>query len=306
MMIGARRSGAGGLAGYEVLKVETHLHSVHSDGAAGVAAMFAACQAVGYQAVALTDHNTTSGLDEAHRAAAALGLIALDGVEVTTFRGHIVALGLACVPEWRDLDQRGIDALAQDIRQAGGVVCVAHPSRLGSPLCSGCAWDWPIDPRLIDLWEVFSAPQPQAPHPEVSLGLWWAQVAAGAYAAPVAAGDVHAVAAAQAERAATYVYVAERSPAGVLEALRARRLFASRGPRLDFWLEAGEQVALPGSCVGPAAWRAVTEPAGALVETVATPDGTCRYAVLRAADGTLEAISAPIWIETSQRSETSV
>jgi len=305
-MIGARRSHVRGLAGYGVLKLETHLHSLHSDGAAEVAAMFAACHAAGYDAVALTDHNTTSGLGEAHQAAAALGLIAIDGVEVTTFRGHIVALGVRSVPEWRDLDERGIDALARDIHRAGGVVCVAHPSRLGSPLCSGCAWDWPIDPRLIDLWEIFSAPQPQAPHPEVSLGLWRAHLAAGAHAAPVAAGDVHAVAAAQAARAATYVYVAEPSPAGVLEALRARRLFASRGPRLDFWLEAGDQQALPGSRVGPADWRARVEPWGAVVETVATPAGECRYAVLRSADGALEAISAPIWTRTSQRPETSV
>src|SRR4051794_1279682 len=90
-------------AGYKVLKVETHLHTLHSDGQHSVSAMFEACRSAGYDAVSLTDHNTLSGLDEAKEAAARLGLICVPGVEVTTFHGHAVVLGVSRVPEWRDL-----------------------------------------------------------------------------------------------------------------------------------------------------------------------------------------------------------
>jgi hypothetical protein len=301
-MIDARPGGYGAV---ELLKLETHLHTLHSDGQHSVAQMLEACRAAGYDAVALTDHNTTSGLAEARSCAAELGLILVEGVEVTTFQGHALALGISTVPEWRDLEQRGFGALAHEVHQAGGLVCIAHPARLGSPLCSGCAWEWPLDPTLIDAWEVFSAPQPQAPHPEVAMALWQAQLAAGARCAPLAAGDVHSQAAASDARPATFVYAAERTRQGVLDALRARRLFASRGARLDFWLAAGQRTALAGSRVEPADWCARVVPEdGAQVVEVATPSGRCLYALLCAADGSLEAVSAPIWISTPQRAET--
>src|SRR5256885_1917930 len=127
--------------GFQVVKVETHLHSLHSDGQANVAAMFEACHSANYDAVALTDHNTVSGLDEAASVADRLGLIFIPGVEVTTFRGHAGVMGVSRVPEWRDLEDRGIGALADEVHIAGGLVCVAHPAALGSPVCSGCAWD---------------------------------------------------------------------------------------------------------------------------------------------------------------------
>src|SRR5260370_9154719 len=97
--------------GYHVLKLETHLHTRHSDGQDSVTEMLAACRMAGYDAVALTDHNTQSGLDEAVEAAARLGLILLPGVEVTTFFGHAVVLGGTRVPEGRDLQRRRMAAL---------------------------------------------------------------------------------------------------------------------------------------------------------------------------------------------------
>src|SRR5438128_760725 len=172
-MIEANPYAAGG---YQVLKVETHLHTLHSDGQDSVEAMFSACLSAGYDAVALTDHNTLSGLDIARDVADGLGLILIPGVEVTTFRGHAVVLGVTRVPEWRDLESRGMDALAEDVHADGGLLCVAHPAALGSPVCSGCTWDWPIGTGSIDLWEIFSAPRPNA---DVALALWQQVVESG-------------------------------------------------------------------------------------------------------------------------------
>ncbi len=71
-----------------LVKFEPHLHTLHSDGQDTVAAMFAACRSVGYEAVALTDHNTLSGLAEAETAAAELGLILVPGVEIIRTRSQ--------------------------------------------------------------------------------------------------------------------------------------------------------------------------------------------------------------------------
>ena len=283
--------------GYQVLKVETHLHTLHSDGQHSVTAMFESCRSAGYEAVALTDHNTLSGLDEALDAAQRLGLICVPGVEVTTFRGHAVALGVSRVPEWRDLESRGMDALADELHADGGLLCVAHPAALGSPVCSGCAWEWLVRPASVDLWEVFSAPRPNY---EVSLESWRALIASGGHAAPVAAGDVHSTAAAARHKTSTYVYVLERSLAGVIDGLRQRRLFASAGPQLDFWLEDDNgRVGLVGSRPGSGAWTAHVSPPAA-VRQIALADGRrCLYAEQRGADQQLEAMTAAIWIDSS-------
>ena len=284
--------------GYQVLKLETHLHTRHSDGQHSVTEMLAACRMAGYDAVALTDHNTQSGLDEAVEAADRLGLILLPGVEVTTFFGHAVVLGVTRVPEWRDLESRGMAALVEAVHSAGGLACVAHPTALGSPVCSGCTWDWEVNPSAIDLWEIFSAPRPNTSAP---LALWRQLLAAAGRVAPVAAGDVHSVEAAARSRHATYVYVEHPTAQGVLDALRRRRLFASAESRLDFWLEATHgRVAVVGERVAAGEWLPRVSASAAVVSRLEVADGSrCLYAELRDPQAGLEAISAPIWIATS-------
>ncbi|MGI9145858.1 MAG: CehA/McbA family metallohydrolase [Chloroflexota bacterium] len=293
-MIGASPYTAGG---YVVLKLETHLHSLHSDGQHSVSAMFEACRSAGYEAVALTDHNTLSGLEEGAAAAERLGLVFVPGVEVTTFGGHGVVLGVTRVPEWRDLKERGMDSLADDVHAQGGLLCVSHPAALGSPMCSGCAWNWAVQPRSVDLWEVFSAPRPRS---EIPAELWRQLLASGGHAAPVAAGDVHSTSAAARLKIATYVYARERSPAAVIAALRERRVFASNGPRLDLWLEdSSGNVAPVGSRVGPGDWVPRLSGQGNVREVEIATGERYVFAERRDADQRLEAISAPIWIESS-------
>jgi hypothetical protein len=291
-------AGPDAAAPYVVLKVETHLHTVHSDGKDTVTAMFEACRHAGYDVVALTDHNTMSGLTEAGDAAADLGLVLLPGVEITTFHGHAIALGVSRVPEWRDLEQRGVAAIAADVHADGGLLCLAHPAALGSPVCSGCAWEWPIEPGAADLWEVFSAPRPNV---SVAAALWQQRLGAGERLGPVAAGDVHSRAAAAASRVATYVMATERSETAVLDALRQRRMFTSAGPRLDFWLsEPSGRVALPGEQVEDGTWTAHTTPGASIREVLMDGGGRVLFAELKDQHGALVALSAPIWIVTSQ------
>jgi PHP domain len=287
-------------AGYTLLKFEPHLHTVHSDGQDTIEAMFTACKSAGYQAVALTDHNTVSGLDEAAVVARRLGLIFVPGVEVTTFHGHAVVLGITRMPEWRNLEQRGMDAMAAEVHAEGGVLSVAHPAALGSPVCSGCAWDWPIEAGSVDLWEIMNSARLEV---DVPSRLWQQLLARGGACAPAGAGDVHSTAAASAARPATYVFVHEASADGVLEALRARRAFASMGSPLEFWLEhADGRIALSGERVDGDGWTPRTLPAAAAeVERVPCAGGRCAvYARRLDADGSLEAVSAPIWMSISQ------
>jgi len=81
------------------IRVDFHTHSHFSDGVLSPTALVARAADRGVATLALTDHDTLAGLDEAAAACAAHGMQFLRGVEVSgSFRGqaiHIIGLGVA-------------------------------------------------------------------------------------------------------------------------------------------------------------------------------------------------------------------
>ena len=65
--------------------VELHTHTEHSDGDFTVSSLVHAATQRGFAAVALTDHNTASGMQEFLRAAGRAGIIGVPGIEWTTY-----------------------------------------------------------------------------------------------------------------------------------------------------------------------------------------------------------------------------
>ncbi len=64
--------------------IDLHAHSRVSDGTESPAKLVAAAAAAGLSVVALTDHDSTAGWDEAARAAVATGITVLPGMELST------------------------------------------------------------------------------------------------------------------------------------------------------------------------------------------------------------------------------
>jgi predicted metal-dependent phosphoesterase TrpH len=80
--------------------VDLHLHSTASDGTLEPAALVAHVAGCGVELMALTDHDTVAGVEAAARAARALGIRFVPGVEVSAcWRGRSIhVLGLAIDP----------------------------------------------------------------------------------------------------------------------------------------------------------------------------------------------------------------
>jgi len=78
--------------------IDLHSHSSWSDGALSPAALVERAAARGVQVLALTDHDTVDGLDEARTAAQSVGVHIIAGVEVSvSWSGrtlHVVGLGV--------------------------------------------------------------------------------------------------------------------------------------------------------------------------------------------------------------------
>lgn len=79
--------------------VDLHSHSTASDGAASPTAAIQAAHRAGLAALALTDHDTLAGIDEAAAAASPLGLRLVVGTELSAHDGdrevHLLALHIA-------------------------------------------------------------------------------------------------------------------------------------------------------------------------------------------------------------------
>lgn len=78
--------------------VDLHSHSTASDGTLSPADLVRRAAAAGVEVLALTDHDTTDGLDEAETAARAVGVCLVPGAELSVTWGgrtvHILGLGL--------------------------------------------------------------------------------------------------------------------------------------------------------------------------------------------------------------------
>ncbi|MDX5433062.1 MAG: PHP domain-containing protein [Halomonas sp.] len=78
------------------LGIDLHMHSTASDGALAPAEVASLCAARGVRLMALTDHDTMAGVNEAGEAAARLGVCLLPAAELSTrWQGvgiHVVAL----------------------------------------------------------------------------------------------------------------------------------------------------------------------------------------------------------------------
>jgi predicted metal-dependent phosphoesterase TrpH len=92
--------------------VDLHVHSTASDGSRSPADVVAAAKLAGLSAIALTDHDTVAGIEDATRAGLAAGIRVVPGVELSAVEGdvetHILGLHLS--------DTRELEATLTELR----------------------------------------------------------------------------------------------------------------------------------------------------------------------------------------------
>ena len=108
------------------MRGDLHIHSRHSgDGRQSVEEILQRCRERGMNALALTDHNSMDGypvkVDD---------LIVIQGMEITSLDGHIIALHISePVPRGR-----GVEETIDLIHDQGGLAIAPHPYRWWSGL----------------------------------------------------------------------------------------------------------------------------------------------------------------------------
>ena len=105
-----------------IVRGAIHVHTTASDGTGTVDEVAADAARAGLDFVVFTDHGDGTRKPEAPSYRS--GVLCIDGVEISTSSGHVVALGLAETPY--PLGGEGRDVL-EDIRRFGGFAIAAHP-----------------------------------------------------------------------------------------------------------------------------------------------------------------------------------
>ena len=83
-------------------RLDLHLHTTHSDGSLPPAEVLALAHKAGVTALAITDHDITTGLPEALEAGARLGIEIIPGVEISSRFGDNELHILGYFLEWQD------------------------------------------------------------------------------------------------------------------------------------------------------------------------------------------------------------
>jgi len=140
-----------------------HIHTSRSDGTGTVDDVAAAAARAGLRFVIVTDHG--DGTRRPDPPAYRHDVLCIDGVEISTTRGHYAALGLGQTPYPLAGEPRDV---VEDVRRLGGFGIVAHPL---SPK-AGLAWqDWQAEFDGIE-WLNGDSVWREAPRLRLALATW--------------------------------------------------------------------------------------------------------------------------------------
>ena len=216
---------------------ELHTHTLHSDGQHTLMEMAMEAKKIGLNGIALTDHNTMSGLVDQELVEDKTGIHIVRGLEWTTFYGHMLTLGIERYEDWRTLSPIDIEKGIKQVHKQGGLVGIAHPFCIGTPICTGCYWEYEIsDWSLIDYIEVWSEPFPSIRQlNKRAFELWTEKLNSGLKISATSGRDWHRSDPNDGPLSVTYLLMDETETdltAQVIKALRQGKISVTQGPLL--------------------------------------------------------------------------
>lgn len=222
---------------------ELHAHTRHSDGDFSTQELLDEATAFGYDVLAITDHNTMAPVKEV-AALDAQNLVVLPGMEWTTFFGHLLVIGSNRVIDWRQATVDTIDESLRAVKAAGGIAGIAHPFSIGSPICTGCHWDFHIeDYHLVDFIEVWNRLNPDDDFRSQQAYEMWVDLLNQGYRIACSAGrDWHRMEAANDHTALTYVGAENQSEAAILASLKTGNFYISLGVKMTVVLQKDQTI----------------------------------------------------------------
>ncbi len=223
-------------------KGDLHLHTNHSDGSWTGTELADAVRQRGLDYAALTDHNTITGLPE-FMAAGGNGLLTIPGMELTTFFGHALSLGLDRWIDWRtERAGRTIEAAAREVIGAGGLFAIVHSESMPDDVCTGCTWGYAdFDLNLVQavqVWGGYSWDSSEELNTK-NLERWYGWLNGGHRLPLIGGTDAHGPDGWRDNSGWTFVWAEELTIPAILGGIRAGHTYVSSGPALVIEAAAG-------------------------------------------------------------------
>ncbi len=163
------------------LKGDTHTHTFHSDGKYSLDDASRLMHEQHMDFIICTDHTTVS---HHNNLPTDKGLIFIEGVELTTYKGHSNIVGIKNFDfDFRVLNNEDVYAVFEQAKKQGGYIGINHPYHKGN------TWQYAIDLDVVDWIEVWNGPMHDDNYEAVKL---WQQMLQEGYQVPAVGGsDVH-------------------------------------------------------------------------------------------------------------------
>jgi len=227
-----------------------HAHTHASDGVYPPDILAGIAKAEGLDFIAITDHNTVAGLAELSDN---LDFLVIPGLEITFDKGHFNVFGLDGWHDWmQDIcgdkikvsllhRYESISELIKEISAEGLMSSINHP----------CLhpWEWEFDDtdlrqiHFLELWNDLYWPGNNTANP-AAVEMWNKWLNAGHRITAIGGSDYHYPPRPEENKPGerlgmptTYVYADGLSTKGILDGLRKRRAYVSKGPQFDFKAE---------------------------------------------------------------------
>ncbi len=141
---------------YNVYKGELHSHTDITDGKLSFLDLAKYFKEEKYDFFFISDHNSITAWSELKDVSE---IKCYKGLELTTFYGHILLLGINEHINWygKNGNFRKIKSIRKETKLKNGLMGVAHPYTNGGPLCAGCRWEKKIKPELFDFIEIWNS-----------------------------------------------------------------------------------------------------------------------------------------------------
>lgn len=216
-------------------KVQTHIHTLHSDGKDTLLDMAAAASDAGIEVICLTDHNNITGWAEIEAVEKKTNINIVRGLELTTFYGHILTIG-SNFTKWQDYGINDAEKIAEQVHDHGGIAGIAHAKTIGDPFCTGCKWTFePLEAIGFDFMEVWH--QSEWIQWKLNDDLWMKWLDEGIRICGVYGADWHAVKAAVPPFNYMNLRCDLNADDAVIETILSGKVVMTYGALIDFYID---------------------------------------------------------------------
>ncbi len=205
-----------------LLKGDTHLHTIHSDGWYSVEETALRARQDRLDYIFITDHNcmTSNACLPSHP-----DIAVLPGVEITYYGGHYNLLGVQRPVRTFFANTRAeVLAIMQEGRQNGALACINHPMDIPCGWKYGLGEDVPMD--LLEIWN-----GPFTPENAAAVRFWHGELCKGRRLPVIGGSDAHrGELFRQMATPATFLYSRSRGKSDILEAIKKGHAFVGMTP----------------------------------------------------------------------------